>query len=395
MEKGTINVTKTSKSFAATISFEKDGVVKSLPVAGWKPLNDQYNQKPCLFKRDKGALIHLEIEGIEVLFTLAPPTPAPAAGGEGQHRQNNIGDLFQLNKTKLPKDVRNLDFRDIDNFNLKLNKAAFFQDTVKDRNGNETNLLPEKSKFIPWTTSRGSGITKIVKANYGNFPFAKWVERVKQAAQAVISKDRLVSFDSRLDWRMIVGLGNESVYETSITLHHIYGVPYIPASAVKGVFRSYIIQRCFENSEVDAIRDKSFCDVFGCPEELPKPNSKDKIKSYYGGARQGEVMFFDALPVTAPVISPDIMNPHYGEYYGSNSTNVKAPTDFLNPVPIPFFTVSDTSFHFLAGAKRDVQIFGELGNGQSIKDFLLQKMPKALSEQGIGAKTALGYGYMS
>jgi len=29
------------------------------------------------------------------------------------------------------------------------------------------------------------------------------------------------------DWRFNVGLGNESVYETSMTLHHVHGFPYI------------------------------------------------------------------------------------------------------------------------------------------------------------------------
>ncbi len=29
--------------------------------------------------------------------------------------------------------------------------------------------------------------------------------------------------------RLVVGLGDESVYETSIRLHRNYGVPYIPA----------------------------------------------------------------------------------------------------------------------------------------------------------------------
>src|SRR5712671_3659044 len=39
--------------------------------------------------------------------------------------------------------------------------------------------------------------------------------------------------------RMVVGVGDESVLETSITLHHTYGVPYIPGSALKGLTASY------------------------------------------------------------------------------------------------------------------------------------------------------------
>lgn len=37
------------------------------------------------------------------------------------------------------------------------------------------------------------------------------------------------------NWRLIIGLGGMHPQETSMTLHHIYGIPYIPGSAVKGV----------------------------------------------------------------------------------------------------------------------------------------------------------------
>src|SRR6266487_1606082 len=49
--------------------------------------------------------------------------------------------------------------------------------------------------------------------------------------------------EAQVRGRMIVGLGNESVLETSITLHHTYGVPYIPGSALKGLAASYADKR--------------------------------------------------------------------------------------------------------------------------------------------------------
>ena len=39
--------------------------------------------------------------------------------------------------------------------------------------------------------------------------------------------------------RMIVGLGCDSVLETGITLHHTYGTPIIPGSALKGLASHY------------------------------------------------------------------------------------------------------------------------------------------------------------
>src|SRR2546425_492888 len=49
--------------------------------------------------------------------------------------------------------------------------------------------------------------------------------------------------EAKVKGRMIVGLGSESVLETSITLHHTYGVPYIPGSALKGLAASYADKR--------------------------------------------------------------------------------------------------------------------------------------------------------
>src|SRR5450755_4152288 len=48
---------------------------------------------------------------------------------------------------------------------------------------------------------------------------------------------------AKTNGRMVIGLGDESVLETSIALHHTYGVPYIPGSALKGLAASYARQR--------------------------------------------------------------------------------------------------------------------------------------------------------
>ena len=180
---------------------------------------------------------------------------------------------------------------------------------------------------------------------------------------------------------MALGLGHENVYETGITLHHIYGIPYIPASSVKGVVRSWIIQEKFDNNEEKAFADNSdeskmMCDIFGCDE-----------KSYYKEARQGSITFFDAFPTEAPTIEPDIMNPHYPEYYGKDNV---PPTDYQNPVPIPFLTVKNTKFQFIIGSKKE-----PLNNYKIGENTIEIWLKEALTHHGIGAKTAVGYGRMT
>jgi CRISPR-associated protein Cmr6 len=83
------------------------------------------------------------------------------------------------------------------------------------------------------------------------------------------------------------------------------------------------------------------------------------------------------------------MNPHYGDYYG-DTTNRVAPTDYQNPVPIPFLTVKDTNFQFIIGSKKEHLKNFEIG-GKTIDVWLTE----ALENHGIGAKTAVGYGRMA
>jgi len=169
------------------------------------------------------------------------------------------------------------------------------------------------------------------------------------------------------DWRLIVGLGSPSVYETSITLHHIYGIPYIPGQALKGVIRNYVICEYFENDEKTAENEPEFNKIFGSQNQ------------------QGKVTFFDALPITEPKLDFDIMNVHYKDYYSGK----KEPTDDQNPNPITFLTVIDTLFAFSLGYENKQSEIPQI-KGKSIVEL----MQLALEEKGVGAKSSVGYGYL-
>nr|HPR18850.1 type III-B CRISPR module RAMP protein Cmr6 [Candidatus Cloacimonadota bacterium] len=173
----------------------------------------------------------------------------------------------------------------------------------------------------------------------------------------------------RPDWRMVIGLGSASVYETSITLHHVYGFPYIPGQAVKGVTRNYVICEYFEKDEKEAEKNEEFKAIFGSQKQI------------------GKITFFDAYPQTEPKLEFDIMNVHYSEYYSGK----KEPTDDQNPNPITFLTVKDTIFFFPIGFPQDQQPDYFTIRGKSISDLL----KTALGKKGIGAKTSVGYGYLN
>jgi len=166
---------------------------------------------------------------------------------------------------------------------------------------------------------------------------------------------------------MIVGLGSESVLETSISLLRTYGVPYIPGSALKGLATNYARLRLGEDWQKDG---KYYKIVFGDTDDA------------------GYITFFDALyiPDTGhekKVLYPDVITVHHQRYY--QDTN-EAPTDRDNPNPVPF--ISATGTYLLALAAPDLQ---PPDRWISVTFKILEDALKTL---GIGAKTSSGYGRM-
>jgi CRISPR-associated protein Cmr6 len=213
------------------------------------------------------------------------------------------------------------------------------------------------------------------------------------------------------DYRMVVGLGNPSIYETSMTLHHVYGFPYIPATGIKGALRNYVINNYFDltkeerqrikedewgaEKERRALQEVWFCQMFGCPSGSGRKNSKGDPTAFIG-----DIVFFDAYPMEAPNIEMDVMTVHYPDYYGEKNL---PPADWQSPNPIPFLTVKDNpakdrfnKFQFVIGLRKaGVNIKLKVGGSEiSILDFTRKLLSECLTNHGIGAKTAVGYGYM-
>lgn len=165
--------------------------------------------------------------------------------------------------------------------------------------------------------------------------------------------------------RMAVGLGNEGVLETSVTLHHTYGVPYIPGSALKGLAASYARLMAGDGWQQGS---PAYTAVFGDTENA------------------GFVTFFDALYIPGSSASDcplraDIITVHHPTYYKDASA---PPADWDSPNPIPF--LSATGSYLVALAAPDLD------------DIWIEKVFELLEEallvMGIGAKTSSGYGRM-
>lgn len=174
---------------------------------------------------------------------------------------------------------------------------------------------------------------------------------------------------ARIDGRVVIGLGAESVLEVAVTLHRTYGVPYIPGSALKGLAASYA-RKELEN------------------DEWRKVKADGKVGSLYeavfgSAGKSGYITFHDALYIPsdnnqAPLLHADVMTVHHPDYYGGEGP----PADWDDPNPVPFISATGSYLLALSGAP------GCDGLVINTIDILAH----ALRDYGVGAKTSSGYG---
>lgn len=184
--------------------------------------------------------------------------------------------------------------------------------------------------------------------------------------------------------------------ETSILLHHTYGVPYLPGSALKGLLRHYGEQYLdLPNAEqaIDALLGYS-------PEQKNSSQQQKKSMNHEAGTA-GFINFNDALWIPpsngdrqmsnfSPLMH-DILTPHFGRYLQADEKNRPAPDGRQNPVPVPFLAITPgTRFRLLLECW--------CGTGQCLTpwlDWAQKTLLIILAEYGIGAKSNAGYGVVT
>lgn len=190
-------------------------------------------------------------------------------------------------------------------------------------------------------------------AHYEGF-YNRW----KKALTGVEAQTR----EAKVLGRLALGLGDESVIETAVTLHLTYGVPYIPGSALKGLTAAYARHYLGEKWREGGIPYQT---VFGTTDEA------------------GFITFFDALYVPGSghkgqALYPDVITVHHQKYYQNEGV---APADWDSPIPVSFLSATGRYLVALAGPPAWVHAtFDILG--------------LALAEEGVGGKTSSGYGRM-
>ena len=163
--------------------------------------------------------------------------------------------------------------------------------------------------------------------------------------------------------RLSVNLGSESVLETSISLHRLWGIPFIPGSALKGLVSHFL--QYYGGDDWKKESDK-YVVVLG---------NQDNA---------GFITFYDALYVPGSgfggkALYADVMTPHHADYYGDKGV---PPADWDSPNPVPFISATGDYLIALSGPSDWV-------------DLTFDILGKAMETEGVGGKTSSGYGRMN
>lgn len=195
-------------------------------------------------------------------------------------------------------------------------------------------------------------IAKVTAPDGYRWAYGRWAKATTGGAFASVNLD--------LIGRIYIGLTRDSALETGITVHHAWGMPMIPGSALKGICRRAAKTSSTLKGRTDVIEW-----MFG---------SEDDTRPECGG-----VVFHDAWwdPDSGrKPFAAEIVTPHHSQYYNMGARHA---TDFDSPIPAPQIAAQGR-FRFV--------VEGDAAWAR----LALALLNVALQQHGVGGKTTSGYG---
>ncbi len=235
--------------------------------------------------------------------------------------------------------------------------------------------------------------------------------------------------------RLLLNMSGGVLENAGVSLERFSGLPIIPGSAVKGVTRHAAIQQLLDARQEEKsalladialafgwvsdnwrttlsgkqkLMDGSYAPVedffYACPEDfetvkktaqalvlkaLNRPDDSAFPKEF-----AGLIAFFDAVPSHSPGtdLELDIVTSHHPGYYREEQElEVALDTESPNPVVFPAIAAKHT-FTF-AVAPRSSILFHAQELHLHLRDMAKDWLFIGLTDYGIGAKTAAGYGW--
>ena len=194
----------------------------------------------------------------------------------------------------------------------------------------------------------------------------------------------------QLEGRLAINLADSLIQNAGICLDRLFGLPFIPGSAVKGVCRHAALDelKAAGNAEVPSLL-ALFCAVFGTSENDFENGALKAFRQHRPRTDydcKGAVSFMPAYPANEARVVVDLTNVHYPEYYRTGQTRDLSKE---NPRPNPFPTV-DTGAQFAF-----CLVLNGMDNRPEVLDAAKRWLDDALTKRGLGAKIAAGYGWFS
>ena len=256
----------------------------------------------------------------------------------------------------------------------------------KERQANGRNVNPSKAERL---RSEASMASKLSNVSWNDSEIEPLRERHTRHFLSLFRNafpEKHAILIGQLEGRLAINLSDSLIENAGISLDRMFGLPYIPGSAVKGVCRHAALQLL----KAGKMSHDDFQAIFGTSENDYKPGNElaqyalDVHKDMRD--KKGCIDFLPAYPVNKAKIVVDLTNVHYPEYYRSQNIHDLSKE---NPRPNPFPVVEvGARFAFCLCANQLCEDFSLVQKAQ-------EYLKEALSINGIGAKTACGYGWFS
>lgn len=243
--------------------------------------------------------------------------------------------------------------------------TALIRSSIKD-------LINEENIHAGWWLQRGWA--EYTKAGENSDSKLKHLEKIVRTQktqeysnavnrwiQYTVDETRFKHLLFNIETRLLTGISANGALETGCAIHHTYGMPYIPGSALKGVVRAY--------AKSIGLEEKVINELFG------DDTGED--------AKSGIVHFYDTWwQPTSNISTPfvlEVVTPHHSKYY----TDESATTPDLTESPVPNYLLA------VQGA-----MLVTIETLPAWSKFTSDLLIKALEHFGIGAKINAGYGLL-
>ncbi|WP_411347750.1 type III-B CRISPR module RAMP protein Cmr6 [Paenibacillus sp. WLX2291] len=254
--------------------------------------------------------------------------------------------------------------------------------------------------------------TSNVSAEFVESPYVSLYSKVyERYYKTIVAGQAAHCFSMSTASNLLLGHGEVSALDSSVELHRMYGVPFIPGTAIKGVAAHYART------------------VIGSAFPSLLPGGADDVVLFGTPDRAGAITFHDALitpdtivmrsPLSKTVVSSlklDVLTPHHQAYNSMTIQQVKqpssderskmpasslrdttnngskqdlpAPRDDDSPIPVHFFAVQGEFKFMVTCSGEQMQV------AQHWLQLAQEIVVGALHHSGIGAKRNAGYGRM-